>query len=93
MQCALNRDPLIVLSEEVWTEHQELKRFLRTKLYNHPKVKKSWMKRSATLKVLFEAYLKDPSRLPPEHQSLVQRADAEGGPLRARVSWRTMWRG
>jgi len=41
---------------------------------------------SATLKLLFEAYLKDPARLPPEHQSLVQRADAEGGPsARARV--------
>ena len=39
-----------------------------------------------TLKGLFEAYLQDPSRLPPEHQALVQRADAEGGPAaRARV--------
>ena len=41
---------------------------------------------SATLKGFFEAYMKEPSRLPPEHQALVQRADADGGPAaRARV--------
>jgi len=78
--------PLISLSEEVLEEHQELKRFLRAKLYNHPKVRQVMEEASATLKLLFEAYLKDPSLLPPEHQSLVQRADAEGGtPARARV--------
>ena len=39
-----------------------------------------------TLKRLFEAYLQNPSRLPPEHLVLVQRADAEGGQAaRARV--------
>ncbi len=31
--------PLISLSDDVLDEHQELKRFLRTKLYNHPKVR------------------------------------------------------
>ena len=78
--------PLITLSDEVLEEHQELKRFLRTKLYNHPKVRQVMEEASATLKLLFEAYLKDPSRLPPEHQVLVQRADAEGGTTaRARV--------
>jgi dGTPase len=78
--------PLITLSEEVLEEHQELKRFLRAKLYNHPKVRQVMEEASATLKLLFEAYLKDPSRLPPEHQALMQRADAEGGPTaRARV--------
>jgi len=78
--------PLISLSDEVLEEHQELKRFLRTKLYNHPKVRQVMEEASATLKLLFDAYLKDPSRLPPEHQTLVQRADAEGGmTARARV--------
>ena len=78
--------PLIGLSEEVLEDHQELKRFLRSKLYNHPKVKQVMEEASATLKLLFEAYLKDPTRLPPEHQSLVQRAEAEGGlSARARV--------
>ena len=77
--------PLIGLSEEVLEDHQELKRFLRSKLYNHPKVKQVMEEASATLKLLFEAYLKDPTRLPPEHQSLVQRADAEGPSACARV--------
>jgi dGTPase len=77
---------LISLSEVVLEEHQELKRFLRTKLYNHPKVREVMDEARATLKTLFEAFFKDPSRLPPEHQALVARADAEGGTTaRARV--------
>jgi dGTPase len=78
--------PLVVLSDEVLSEHQELKRFLRARLYNHPKVRQVMDEAIDTLKRLFEAYLQDPSRLPPEHQALVQRADADGGPAaRARV--------
>ena len=57
-------------------EHQELKRFLRTKLYNHPKVREVMDEAGATLKALFEAYMKEPSRLPPEHQTLVERAES-----------------
>ena len=71
--------PLISLSEDVLSEHQELKRFLRTRLYNHPKVREVMDEAGATLKGLFEAYMKDPSRLPPEHQILVERAEAGGG--------------
>jgi dGTPase len=71
--------PLISLSDEVLSEHQELKRFLRTKLYNHPKVREVMDEAGATLTGLFEAYMKDPSRLPPEHQTLVERAEAGGG--------------
>jgi dGTPase len=78
--------PLIALSEPVLEEHQELKRFLRTKLYNHPKVKEVMDEARSTLRELFEAYLRDPTRLPPEHQSLVSRAEADGGiAARARV--------
>ena len=78
--------PLIELSAQVLAEHQELKRFLRTKLYNHPQVREVMDAASATLKLLFEAYLRDSSRLPAEHQLLSQRAEAEGGmAARARV--------
>jgi dGTPase len=77
---------LISLSDAALEEHQELKRFLRTKLYNHPKVREVMDEARGTLRTLFEAYLKDPTRLPPEHQTLVARADAEGGKsARARV--------
>ncbi len=71
--------PLISLSEDVLSEHQELKRFLRTKLYNHPMVRQVMSEAGATLKGLFEAYMKEPSRLPPEHQSLFERAESGGG--------------
>ena len=52
------------------------------------------MKRGATLKGLFDAYMKEPSRLPPEHQAVwlsVREERAVDGQLR-RQSWRTMWR-
>jgi dGTPase len=82
----LQTHSLISLSEPALGEHQELKRFLRSKLYNHPKVMEVMGEARATLKALFEAYFQDPSRLPPEHQALVARADAEGGTTaRARV--------
>jgi dGTPase len=78
--------PLISLSHAVIEEHQELKRFLRTKLYNHPKVQEVMDEARATLRMLFEAYMKDPARLPPEHQLLVTRAETDGGvSARARV--------
>jgi dGTPase len=71
--------PLIALSEDVLAQHQELKRFLRAKLYNHPKVRHVMDEAGATLKTLFDSYMKDSSRLPPEHQALVARAEAAGG--------------
>src|SRR6185503_17186458 len=80
------QQPLISLSETVLAEHQELKRFLRTKLYNHPKVREVMDEARGTLKELFKAYLRDPTLLPPEHQAVISRADAEGGiSARARV--------
>jgi dGTPase len=85
---AVRRQPrqLISLSDAALEEHQELKRFLRAKLYNHPKVREVMDEARATLRMLFEAYFSDPSRLPPEHQAVVARADAEGGQsARARV--------
>lgn len=54
--------PLISLSDEVIEEHLELKRFLRAKLYNHPKVKEVMDEARATLRMLFEAYMQDPAR-------------------------------
>jgi dGTPase len=78
--------PLISLSEDVFAQHQELKRFLRTKLYNHPKVRDVMDEAGATLTGLFEAYMKDPTRLPPEHQTLFARAEsAQGKSAAARV--------
>ena len=78
--------PLVSLSDPVIEEHQELKRFLRARLYNHPRVKEVMDEARATLRMLFEAYMEDSARLPAEHQSLAARAEADGGkPARARV--------
>jgi dGTPase len=78
--------PLVSLSEKVFEEHQELKRFLRAKLYNHPKVKEVMDQARLTLKALFEAYMEDSARLPVEHQVLASKAEREGGvSARARV--------
>jgi dGTPase len=71
--------PLVTLSNDALEQHQELKRFLRTKLYNHPKVRDVMDEAGATLTGLFEAYMKDPTRLPPEHQSLFTRAESKHG--------------
>ena len=85
--------PLISLSEDVLSEHQELKRFLRTKLYNHPKVREVMDEAGATLKGLFEAYMKEPRACHPNIRVCSSaRKLAVGGRLR-RESWRTMWRG
>jgi dGTPase len=78
--------PLISLSDEVSSEHQELKRFLRAKLYNHAKVRKVMEEAGTALTELFDAYMRDPNRLPAEHQLLATRAQDEGGiASRARV--------
>src|SRR5262245_1671821 len=45
---------LISLSDGVLDEHQELKRFLRAKLYNHPKVREVMDEAGSTLKELFD---------------------------------------
>ena len=78
--------PLISLSEPVLQEHHELKRFLRTKLYNHPRVREVMDEAKNSLKKLFETYLVNPSLLPAEHYALASRAEAEGANAgRARV--------
>jgi len=77
---------LIALSDQVFEEHQELKRFLRVKLYNHPKVRDVMDEARATLKSLFQSYLSNPTLLPSEHLLLVSIADTNGGRAsRARV--------
>ncbi|HEU5136902.1 MAG TPA: hypothetical protein VFU13_17270, partial [Steroidobacteraceae bacterium] len=52
----------------------------------HPKVREVMDEAGSTLKELFDAYMNDPTRLPAEHQSLIARAESDGGkPARARV--------
>jgi dGTPase len=78
--------PLVALSAAAKDEHQELKRFLRANLYNHPQVRDVMDEASTTLKRLFEAYMQDATRLPAEHLALAIKAEESGGEsARARV--------
>ncbi len=78
--------PLVSLSGAAFEEHQELKRFLRSKLYNHPQVIEVMDQARDTLKDLFAAYFHESGNLPPEHRVLADKALAEGGlSARARV--------
>jgi dGTPase len=78
--------PLISLSEPVLQEHQDLKRFLRARLYNHPRVRGVMDEARSSLKGLFDTYFGDPSLLPPEHHALASQAEAGRGLAgRARV--------
>ena len=57
-----------------------MKRFLRTKLYNHPMVREVMDEAGATLKGLFEAYMNEPvAAATRTSQSLVERAESDGG--------------
>ncbi len=78
--------PLVSLSAAAFEEHQELKRFLRSRLYNHPQVIEVMDEARDTLKDLFAAYFHESGNLPPEHRVLADKALAEGGlSARARV--------
>ena len=60
---------LIGFSEEIWQEQQELKKFLRDRLYRHYKVARMSAKARHTVETLFNAFNSDIRLLPPEFQS------------------------
>ena len=64
-----NAPPLIAFSEEVRQEQLELKRFLHEKLYRHYRVARMSSKARRIVTDLFEAFLAEPSLLPPEFQA------------------------
>ena len=60
--------PLIAFSGKICNEQQELKRFLRSNLYQHYRVARMSAKARRILTDLFGAFLEDPKLLPPEFQ-------------------------
>src|SRR5690606_17777498 len=56
--------PLIQFSSELQAANQELKRFLRTKLYKHYRVYRMTVKSQQVIKDIFSAYEHDPLLLP-----------------------------
>ena len=69
--------PLVSLSPEIAALNQELKAFLRERIYRHFKVERMSLKAQRFIKLLFECYVENPSLLPREHQERYERFGKE----------------
>ena len=58
--------PLITMSDDVYKEHVELKRFLNKAMYQHDKVRRMTDEAQDMLRALFAAYFNDPGEMPDE---------------------------
>lgn len=68
--------PLIAFSPAIRAEQQELKQFLRTRLYQHYRVNRMSNKARRIITALFEAFMDEPRLLPPDHQEKARRDKA-----------------
>jgi dGTPase len=71
--------PLIGFSDTTAGLNQALKGFLRDRLYKHYKVRRMTAKARRVMTALFDAFLKDPILMPPEHAENAVRLDATQG--------------
>ena len=71
--------PLIGFSESTAELNGTLQRFLRERLYKHYKVRRMTAKARRVMTAVFDAFLKDPLLMPPEHAANAQRLDATQG--------------
>jgi dGTPase len=71
--------PLVEMSEAVHSEHLELKRFLREKLYRHYRVQRMTRKARNVVSGLFSAFMEDVLLMPDEHREIARRYEAEQG--------------
>ena len=60
-------EPLVRLSAGLQELHGELARFLRDRLYHHPRMTQEYAKGGAVIETLFTFYLSHPDQLPPGH--------------------------
>lgn len=78
--------PLIGFSDAMKEMNLELKRFLRTQLYQHYKVRRMTRKADRVVSTLFNTFVDDPQLLAPEYQQKVSLLEQENGIAgRARV--------
>jgi dGTPase len=66
--------PLIAFSAEVAESSRELKRFLRTHLYEHYRVRRMTRKAERIVSDLFGLFMDDPRLLPPQYQDKMRPA-------------------
>jgi dGTPase len=78
--------PLVALSDATRAEHDELKAFLRERVYRHYKVLRMTTKARRVLKELFEAFFEDVHLMPGEHlDAALQGEKDQGASGRARA--------
>jgi dGTPase len=71
--------PLIGFSEARDREHREMKKFLRNRLYRHEKMQASRVGAGRVLEELFENFMADVERMPPEHREAAAALEAKAG--------------
>jgi len=67
--------PLIRYSDQLWRENQELRKFLYQNVYFHPRVAEVNIRACEMLRDVFDAYLRDPTRL---GDNATRRIEQEG---------------
>lgn len=71
--------PLAGFSDAVFEEHQELKAFLRDRVYRHHRVLRMTSKARRVIGELFESFLGDVNLMPDEHRDAALRGEAQRG--------------
>jgi dGTPase len=71
--------PLIGFSEEIAAEHQELKRFLRDRVYRHYRVLRMTNKANTVVRGLFETFFARPELMPTEHFEAAHDMEGQHG--------------
>lgn len=71
--------PMVGFSPERSEEHQELKRFLRHRVYEHEHVVGMRAGAVRTLQELFEAFMRDPGLMPEAHRDVARSMEAARG--------------
>ena len=76
LQEVRNSAPLVGLSADIAEQQRELKRYLRSNLYQHFQVMRMTSKAARIIQSLFDAFMTEPRLLSPEHQENFQRQGA-----------------
>ena len=75
--------PLVAQCPEAGEKSLELKRFLRQNLYAHERVSRMMREAVRIVRELFETFMQDPRRMPPQYQEKLHAQEAP--PARARI--------
>ena len=81
-----HKEILMTFSDEMWTMHRELKRFLRENLYNHYRVHRMSHKAGKVITKLFNVFINDIRLMPPAYREKAKQAELKNnGTGRARI--------